>query len=193
MAYHVRGLRTREELPPRVPNASSVGGLFTDLATERRGDRVGLWTRRAVVSLFALIGVLGLLDVFGQRASQTAASAPAATVRVTAPTAVRGGLFFQSRVEIRAVRAIAHPRLVLDEGWVEGMQVNSIEPAPIGEAGRDGRVVLSYDGLAAGERLVVWLQFEVDPTNVGHRSYDLELDDADAKLATVHRSLTIFP
>ena len=82
---------------------------------------------------------------------------------MTAPAAVRGGLFFQSRVEIRARRAIAHPRLVLDEGWVEGMQFNSIEPAPVSEASRDGRVVLSYDRIDAGDRLVVWMQFEVDP------------------------------
>ena len=106
---------------------------------------------------------------------------------------MRGGLFFQSRVEIRARRAIAHPRLVLDEGWVEGMQFNSIEPAPVSEASRDGRVVLSYDGIDAGERLVVWMQFEVNPTNVGHRSYGLELDDAETQVAAVHRWMTVFP
>jgi hypothetical protein len=172
-----------------------VTKLFTDIAAvpEPRGELVGLWTRRAVLTLFAVLMVLGLLDVFGQAATQTAASTPAATLRVTAPKAVRGGLFFQSRVEIRAHRAIAHPRLVLDEGWVEGMQFNSTEPAPVSEAGRDGRVVLSYDALDAGERLVVWMQFEVNPTNVGRRPYGLELDDAETKVAAVHRSMTVFP
>jgi len=172
-----------------------VTTLFSDVAAapEPRGQLVGLWTRRTVMTLFAAIAVLGLLDVFGQGASETTASAPAATLRVTAPEAVRGGLFFQSKVEIRAERAIDHPRLVLDEGWVEGMQVNSIEPAAVGEASRDGRVVLSYDGLDAGERLVVWLQFEVDPTNVGHRSYDLELDDGETPIVAVDRDLTVFP
>jgi hypothetical protein len=106
---------------------------------------------------------------------------------------VRGGLFFQSRIEIRALRALEHPRLVLDEGWVEGMQVNSIEPAPVGEANRDGRVVLSYDRVDAGERLVVRLQFEVNPTNVGHRSYGLELDDAETRVAAIDRQITVFP
>jgi len=73
------------------------------------------------------------------------------------------------------------------------MQVNSIEPSPVGEASRDGRVVLSYDGLKAGERLVVWLEFEVNPTNTGHRSYGLELDDADTRIAAIDRRITIFP
>jgi hypothetical protein len=172
-----------------------VTRLFTDVAAvpDPRGEIVGLWTRRAVMTIFAVFALLGLLDVFGQGTTRTVASTPAAVVHVTAPRAVRGGLFFQSRVEILARRAIAHPRLVLDEGWIEGMQVNSIEPNPVGEASRDGRLVLSYDGVDAGERLVVWLEFEVNPTNTGHRSYGLELDDADTKIAAVARDITVFP
>jgi hypothetical protein len=177
------------------PNRVRVTKLFTDVAAEPepRGEIVGLWVRRAVLAIFGVISLLGLLDVFGQGTTQTVASTPAAVLRVTAPKAVRGGLFFQSRVEIRAVRAIAHPRLVLDEGWVEGMQFNSTEPAPVSEASRDGRVVLSYDAIDAGERLVVWMQFEVNPTSAGHRPYGLELDDAEAPVAAVHRWMTVFP
>ncbi len=172
-----------------------VTTLFTDVAAEPdpRGATAGLWARRAVMTGFAAIAVLGLLDVFGQGATQSTARTPAAVLRLTAPSAVRGGLFFQSRVEVLARRAIAHPRLVLDEGWVEGMQFNSTEPAPVSEASRDGRVVFSYDRIDAGDRLVVWMQFEVDPTNVGHRSYGLELDDAETQIAAVHRWLTVFP
>jgi hypothetical protein len=180
---------------PALPNRIRVTKLFTDVAAvpDPRGEIVGLWARRAVLTIFAAIAVLGLLDVFGQGTTWTVASTPAAVVRVTSPPAVRGGLFFQSRVEIRARRAIAHPRLVLDEGWIEGMQVNSIEPNPVGEASRDGRLVLSYDAIDAGERLVVWFEFEVNPTNTGHRSYGLELDDADTRIATVARDITVFP
>ena len=169
--------------------------LFTDVAAvpESRGATAGLWARRAVITIFAVVAALGLLDVFGQGTTQTTAGTPAAVVHLTAPAAVRGGLFFQSRIEIRALRALEHPRLVLDEGWVEGMQVNSISPAPVSEASRDGRVVLSYDRVDAGDRLVVWMQFEVDPTNVGHRSYGLELDDADTRVAAIHRQITVFP
>jgi hypothetical protein len=172
-----------------------VSRLFADVAAvpEPRGLAVGLWTRRAVMAVFAALGVLGLLNVFGQHTSRSTAQTSAAILRVTAPRVVRGGLFFQSRIEIRAQRALQHPRLVLDEGWIDGMQVNSIEPAPAGEAGRDGRVVFSYDALDAGERFVVWLQFEVDPTNTGRRSYALELDDAESRVAAIRRQITILP
>ena len=180
---------------PAPPNRIRVTKLFTDVAAvpDPRGEIVGLWARLGVMTIVAVIALLGLLDVFGQGTTQTAASAPAAVLRVTAPKAVRGGLFFQSRVEVRARRDIAHPRLVLDEGWIEGMQVNSIEPSPVGEASRDGRLVLSYDALDTGERLVVWFQFEVNPTNTGHRAYGLELDDADTRIAAIDRYITVFP
>src|SRR5436190_23904167 len=95
---------------PAPPNRIGVTKLFTDVAAvpEPRGEIVGLWTRRAVLTIFAVIAALGLLDVFGQGTTQTAASTAAAVVRVTGPWARRGGLFFQSRVEIRARRPIAH-------------------------------------------------------------------------------------
>jgi hypothetical protein len=168
---------------------------FVEIAkqNEPRRLRSGLWGRRATLVVFVAIAVLGLLDVFGQAESNSATSAPAAVVRVRAPEAVRGGLLFQSRIEIRALQAIDHPRLLLDRGWLEGMQVNSIEPSAMGETTRDGRLVLSYDGLAAGDTLDIWLQFQVDPTNVGHRSYAIELDDAENAIASVHRKITVFP
>jgi hypothetical protein len=167
---------------------------FETVAAKPDGaGRTGLWIRRATIAALAAFALLGLLDAFGQRASESAAASPAATLRVTAPRALRSGLFFQSRVEVRALRAIEHPRLVLDEGWLEGMQFNSLEPAPVSEASRDGRVVLSYDRLAAGDRLVLWLQFQVNATNAGRRSYAIELDDADEPLVRVDRDITIFP
>ncbi len=102
---------------------------------------------------------------------------------------MRGGLYFQSRVEVLAHRAIEHPRLVLDEGWVEGMQVNSVEPGA-GERGLPRRpVVFSYGApRAPATGSTVWMQFEVDPTNVGHRSYGLQLDDETQPLAPSTRA-----
>ena len=112
---------------------------------------------------------------------------------LTAPSTVREGVLFQSRFEIRATRPIDHPRIVLADGWVEGIQVNSIEPSPVGEASRGGRVVLSDDALKRGDRLRVWLQFQVNPTNVGHRSYGVELDDAERPVTRIARKITVLP
>jgi hypothetical protein len=154
---------------------------------------VGLWARRIALAVFAVLVLLALLDRFGQQPSRSVATTPAATLRLSAPDAVRGGLLFQSRIEIRARRTVRFPRLILGTGWTEGMQVSSIEPNPSSESSRDGRLVLSYDQLNPGDLLVIWLQFQVDPINVGRRSYDVELDDRTTMVARLDRSLTIFP
>jgi hypothetical protein len=166
---------------------------FSKLAQEPPSAVRGVWVRRAVLVVLGLIILAGLLNRFGQRPAESATTVPAATLRLSAPARIRGGLFFQSRLDIRAAQAIDHPRIVLDNGWVEGMQVNSIEPAPVGEASRDGRVVLSYDALEAGDVLRVWLQFEVNPTNVGRRSYSVELDDTEQPVARLDPKITVLP
>ena len=166
---------------------------FVRIARESPGLTVALWARRAVMVLLACVALLALLNRFGQKPTESTARAPAATMTLSAPSTVRGGLFFESRVDVRATRAIEHPRLVLDSGWVEGMQVNSIEPAPVGETSRDGRVVLSYDALAPGDLLRIWFQFEVNPTNVGRRSYAIALDDAERADARLTRDITVLP
>jgi hypothetical protein len=172
-----------------------VSGLFSEIAadTSPRGVIVGLRARRAFMVVFAAIAALALIGIFGQRQSESTTATEAATMRLAGPKVVRGGLYFQSRLDIRALRAIEHPRIVLDEGWMEGMQMNTIAPDPVGQASRAGRVVLSYDGLDAGDELVVWLEFQVNPTNVGHRSYDVELDDGETRLAHLRRDITILP
>src|SRR4051812_9069466 len=99
--------------------AAAMTDSFVTVPREAPGVRRGLWTRRVVLCVFAAVAVLGLLDVFGQKATGSSASSPRATMALSAPRAVRGGLLFQARVEIRATGTIKDPRLVLDEGWFE--------------------------------------------------------------------------
>src|SRR3954447_11311906 len=153
--------------------------LFTDIRRDDRSAVSGLLARRAILTLFALISLTALIGFIGQRPSSSQATTPAVRMTLTAPETVRGGIFFQARIDIRALTAIEHPRLVFDEGWLEGRQVNSIEPAAESESSRDGRLVLSYGALEPGDVLRVWMQFEVNPTNVGKRSFGLELDDEE--------------
>lgn len=179
-------------IPPEI-RARTMADIFASLERSPTGLTAGPWVRRALLVVLLAVVVLALLDRFGQVAGESSVRAPEAVMRLSAPEVIRGGLFFQSRVEIRALADIEHPRLVLDDGWVEGMQVNSIEPSPVGEASRDGRLVLSYDKLSAGDILRVWFQFEVDPTHVGRRSYAIELDDADRPIARLSPTITALP
>jgi hypothetical protein len=170
-----------------------VARRFADVEQDERGERRGLRTRRAVMGLLTLVPLVALTGVLGQRATTTSAAGAKAAIVLRAPRTVRGGLLFQSRVSIRVTGRIQHPRLVLDPGWLEGMQLNSIEPQAQAESSRGGRLVLAYSTLKPGDRVELWLQFQVNPTNVGHRSYALELDDDTQRIARVARTLTVLP
>jgi hypothetical protein len=154
---------------------------------------VELWVRRGLMTLFALLAVLALLNVFGQRPVTTTDGGQEASLEVVAPSTLRGGVYFMGRFEITAQEEIENATLVLDPGWLESMHVNSIEPAPVDELGRDGRLALDFGPVAAGETATVYMEFQVNPTNVGRRSQDVELRDGDRLLARADRDVTVLP
>jgi hypothetical protein len=173
--------------------ASLPDGLTLERNRDLHGRSGHPLYRRALLGAIAVLPVLALLNVFGQRPSTTSAHALAADLEVTAPARLRSGLIFQVRVTVTAHQDIAKPQLVFDPGWWESMSENSMEPNPSSQDNENGRVVLSYNKLAAGHRLVAWLYFQVNPTNVGKRREDVELDDGATMITRVRRSLTIFP
>jgi hypothetical protein len=158
-----------------------------------RTERTELIVRRVFFGLLILVIAAGALNLFGQRPKDSFASASEANLHVFAPTALRGGLYYEGRFTIDAQQEIEKAVLVLDSGWTEQMQINTIEPAPLGESSRDGRLALEYGHVPAGRKLVVWMQFQVNPTNVGRRSQDVELYDDTTLLARVDRTVTIYP
>ena len=100
---------------------------------------------------------------------------------------------YESRFTIEARRELENATVVLDPGWLEGMTLNTLEPGPIGEASRNGRLALELGHLAAGARHLFFLQFQVNPTNVGRRSQDVELHDGETLLLHIDRTVTVFP
>lgn len=158
-----------------------------------RSEVVELTARRIFFGALTLLALLALLNLFGQRPKTTVADSSVAELEVFAPTAVRGGIYYEGRFTISAHEAIDKATLVLDGGWTEQLQINTIEPSPVGESSRDGRLALDFGHVDAGRKLVVFLQYQVNPTNVGRRSQDVELHDGETLLAEADRTLTIFP
>jgi hypothetical protein len=150
-------------------------------------------TRWVLVTVISAISIAGLLNVFGQHSTTTKASGAAAELTVFAPERLRGGLFYQGRISVEARQTLDDAVIVLDPGWAEQTSINTIEPSPLDESGQDGRLSLGYGKLEAGEQLVVYLQFQVNPTNVGHRSQRVELRDGPELVAAADRSVTVFP
>ncbi len=167
-----------------------------ELTLRRNRDvesRRDLLLRRIGVAAVSVLLLAGLLNVFGQRPHTTEAAVPAAKLKVYAASRVRGGLYYQARFTIEARRELENATLVLDSGWAEGITINTVEPSPIGEGSDDGRLVFELGHIPAGKRYLFFLQLQVNPTNVGHRSQDVDLLDGETLIAHVDRTVTVFP
>ena len=168
------------------------------IVLKRHRDLEGMrntpWWRRGVLALLTVFLVLGLANVFGQRPSTAVASADAADLKLYAPTHLRGGLLYSARFHIYARHELKKATLVLDPGWLEGMAVNTIEPSPIGEASANGRLSFDLGHIPAGQSFILFMQFQVNATNVAwRRPQNVELDDGDRQILFIHRHVTIYP
>ena len=169
------------------------------LVLERHRDLVGVrpygpWSRWIVVGLLAAAAVLALFDVFGQRPTTQTATAPSASLELYAPEHLRSGLLWSARFHIRANEELKKATLVLDPGWAEGMAINTIEPSPIGEASRNGRLSFELGHIPKGQSYILFMQFQVNATNVAwRRAQNVELDDGGRQILFLHHHVTIYP
>jgi hypothetical protein len=168
------------------------------LTLKRHRELEGLYTagivaRRIAFAVLVAVAVLGLLDVFGQRPSTATADAGAARLELYAPSHVRGGLLFMARFRITAKQDLKKATLVLDPGWAESMTINTIEPGPSDETSENGRLALTLGPIKAGDSYLLFMQFQVNPTNVGRRSQNVELRDGDTHIASIARTVTVYP
>jgi hypothetical protein len=174
-----------------------VAGVPDTIVLKRDRDLEGrlwhIWVRRGLLVLLGIVPLLALFNVFGQRPSTHSVSASAAKLELYAPTSVRGGVIYMARFTIHAREDIKEATLVLDRGWAESFTINTIEPSPVGEASQDGRLSFDLGHIPAGQEYVLFMHFQVNPTNVGTHSQDVELDDGDRQLLSLDRSMTVFP
>jgi hypothetical protein len=176
--------------------AELPGSLKPDRHRDLGGGRaIAPWVRRVYLALLAVLVALALFGVFGQRTTTATIAVPGrATLSVDAPKRLRGGLLYQVRITVVAHSTIGEPRLVLSRDWFEGMQLNTVEPAALGEDSRQGAITFTYGGLAAGDRLDVYTQWQVNPTSkLGSRAPTVELDDGSRPITRVDRELTVLP
>ena len=151
------------------------------------------WIRRGLLVLLAVVPILGLLNVFGQRTSTSRADVVPASLTISAPTALRGGLLFQARFTIEAKQPLRQATLVLNRSWLDNLTINTIEPSPVNEASQNGRLSLELGHIAAGTRYVLYMEFQVNPTTVGRRTLHTELADGGQTITAITRDLTLCP
>jgi hypothetical protein len=168
-------------------------GIVLKRDRDLEGRRHEIWLRRGLFALMPTLCLLALLNVFGQRPTTSSATSAAASLEVEAPGSVRSGLLYGARFRVTATRPLANATLLLDPGWLEAMTVNTIEPSPVDEGSVDGKLKLELGPIDAGDTFVLFVDFQVNPTNVGRRDQDVQLLDGDEPLLEIDRSITIFP
>ena len=171
---------------------------LAELRLERHRDLVGrhreTWGRRILTAVFAAFILLAAANVFGQRPSSARAAGPAATLEVSTPATLRGGLIFQTRVDITAHRGIASPTVMLSGGWFDGMTLNSVQPGPAKQARAGQGATFGYPPLAAGRTMTVWFEWSVNPTNLAWQRPTLaEISDGPTTLVAQRSTVTVFP
>jgi hypothetical protein len=186
-----------QECTRRSTNLASMTEQPDLIVLNRHRDLVGResdpWVRRAILGVILVIVLVGLANVFGQMPLTSRAATSAGIVSVYSPSHVRGGLLYTSRFHVTARTNLRKAQLVLSPGWFEGMQVNSMVPQPVSSGSHNGFVVLDLGHLAKGASYILWIQFQVNPTNVGRRSQDVELTDGAHVLMRIHRTITVYP
>jgi hypothetical protein len=175
-----------------------VADVPDGLTLKRNRDLDGIasvpWPRRVIITAIVGFAILGLANVFGQRPRTAVAAAPAATLKLYAPEHLRGGVLFSARFHITAHRDVKDAILILDPGWVESMSINTIEPSPVGEASSNGRVTLDLGHIPKGGSYILWMQFQVNPTNLAwRRAANVTLADGSTTLLSIRHHYTIFP
>lgn len=169
-------------------------GLVLERDRDLEGRQYDIWVRRGLMLLVAAIPVVALFNVFGQRPDTHTLVSPVASMKIYAPSHLRGGLLFQARFHITARAEIKDAYLILGPGWAEGMQMNTIEPSPVNETSDNGRLSFELGKIPAGQSHILFMEFQVDPTNIAfRREQTVELKDGKRSLLTFKRDLTIFP
>jgi hypothetical protein len=143
--------------------------------------------------LLAVIPVLAVANVFGQRPATSAAASATARLEVYAPTRARSGVAYAARFTVDAVRDLKRAKLVLDPGWAEQYTVNGLAPQPVSEGSDNGKLVFVLGHVPKGRHYTMFLSLQVNPTNVGHRDQHVWLYDGAKQLVEIKRTITVWP
>ena len=179
------------------PNPARMADI-PDRIVLRRHLELGSWAffrpiRYALLGLIGAFLVLGLFNVYGQNPETITATSAKADLELYAPDRLRGGLLYEARFTITAHEKLNHVVLRLQSGWAESQQMNTIEPSPIAQTSRNGDLLFTLGPIEKGQKYTLYIEFQVNPTNVGRRSADVALYEGSERLLTIERTLKVFP
>lgn len=174
--------------------AVTAGGLSRGYHQDLEGRHYEPWIRRLLLTLLAAFVLAGLFSVFGQTVKVVTSAVPGGTLTLEAPTEVRGGLLYQTKVVVEAgPEGLDTPELAFSPALLEGITLNTLAPAPAEEESSADELVFTYPEIDAGDTLTVWMDSQVNPTTTGSRTMGLELRDDGKPVTSVSQPQNVLP
>lgn len=156
----------------------------------------GLIGHASLISLLVLGALMALAmsgALAGDRSATQTLAGPVARLEVTSPDRLRNGVFFETRIAVTARRDIADLVIAIPPGLWQDMTINTMIPAAAEETFADGRFRFSYGRLAAGDRLEVKFDGQINPPlTLGTRG-EVALFDGERMIGRLPLSTTVLP
>jgi hypothetical protein len=175
-------------------DAAARMGLPDGISRHHIEGRQGML--RAVLPVVLLGGLLlaALLGAFGGTKDPTlGASGDGASLTIGAPRTLRSGMFFEIDIVVDARRAIAKPVVAISRSYLHDLTVNTHLPEPEEMGFEEGRFTMTFPAMQPGDRLVVKIDGQVNPTLIGVNRGTIAIHDDKLELASRAVSLRVLP
>ena len=176
-----------------MPSTKTPPGIDVARHQQLAGRSREVRLRRTALVVVAVLPVLGLVNLFGQRAEVQTARTSAASLEVKSPTRLRGGLTFTTKIVITPHHDLKDGQLYLDRGWFSNMTFNGLSPQPANQGAQGTWQIWDFGPMLSGVPFTVWISWQANPTNVGHHAQVVELYDGNTELLSAKHSVFIFP
>ncbi len=156
-----------------------------------RGNRHASWWRLGILIVILCVALSGLLG--GAPAPTTRAAAAGAEIAVTTPDRLRNGMFFETRIAAVAKRPIDDAVIAVPAALWRDLTINTLIPGPSEEEYVNGEYRFHFGPLAAGQRLGVKVDGQMNPARWGSSSGRIRLLDGEVEVAALPVTLKVIP
>lgn len=169
----------------------------TGIDAPHQAPRQGVARHASVLSLILLGGILllGLSGLLGHPglARSVHGQASVAELTLEMPTVIRTGDMFETRIAVRAGKAIGNLQVDVSPALWRDVTVNSMIPAPESEGFEQDAYRFSYGPLGAGETMRIKFASQINPRLFGRMAGAVRIRDGDVVLAEAQRSMRVLP
>lgn len=169
----------------------------TGIGLPHQQPRRGLARHASPLSLLLLgavvaLGLSGLLGRAGLERSVHGQGSDA-ELSIEMPAVIRTGDLYETRLEVRAGKAIGQLQVDVSAALWRDITVNSMVPAPESERFDGDAFRFGFGPLAAGETMHLKVASQVNPRLFGRLAGAVRVRDGEQLLTEAHRSMRVLP